>query len=272
DRSSHSTTSAAPQPTRVPPPTIYTTTTSTWPQIDHLTVLHLQLHSLLVYPLLQYTRPPHLLGRPTQETAIVTVNDNQGNDITPDNNRTTKLKHDGKSLNSAQAKLNMGGIIALGVFGGFTLLAITVTLIFIFVRRLINIILLHSDSGQLSLVFQLAQFRSTHNSTLATRFLSLHYLFNGPYAMGGYEVTADSEQPMMFRVCLSAVKTDQWLPPKKSHVGVFDVTCIRFFGSHCGSRLVSAQQKLMKNGCDFSIMSTCSSLDTCCALFQASPG
>ncbi|CAL1271555.1 unnamed protein product [Larinioides sclopetarius] len=27
--------------------------------------------------------------------------------------------------------------------------------------------------------------------------------FNGPYAMGGYEVTADSEQPMMFRVCSS---------------------------------------------------------------------
>ncbi|CAL1284980.1 unnamed protein product [Larinioides sclopetarius] len=48
--------------------------------------------------------------------------------------------------------------------------------------------------------------------------------------MGGYEVTADSEQPMMFRVCLSAIETDQWLPPKKSHVGVFDVTCIRSIG------------------------------------------
>ncbi|CAL1299713.1 unnamed protein product [Larinioides sclopetarius] len=45
--------------------------------------------------------------------------------------------------------------------------------------------------------------------------------------MGGYEVTADSEQPMMLKVCLAAVKTDQSLPPKKSHVGVFDVTCIR---------------------------------------------
>ncbi|CAL1296633.1 unnamed protein product [Larinioides sclopetarius] len=32
---------------------------------------------------------------------------------------------------------------------------------------------------------------------------------------------------MMFRVCLSAVKTGQWLPSKESHVGVFDVTCIR---------------------------------------------
>ncbi|CAL1261991.1 unnamed protein product [Larinioides sclopetarius] len=49
---------------------------------------------------------------------------------------------------------------------------------------------------------------------------------NGPYAMGGYEITAANEQPMMFRVCLSAVRTNQWLPPKKSHVGVFDVTCI----------------------------------------------
>ncbi|CAL1265305.1 unnamed protein product [Larinioides sclopetarius] len=51
---------------------------------------------------------------------------------------------------------------------------------------------------------------------------------NGPYAMGRYEVTADCEHPMMFRVCLSAVKNDQWLPPKMSHVGVFDVTCIRY--------------------------------------------
>ncbi|CAL1285059.1 unnamed protein product, partial [Larinioides sclopetarius] len=50
---------------------------------------------------------------------------------------------------------------------------------------------------------------------------------NGSYAMGGYEVTDDSEQPMMFKVCLSAVKADQSLPPKRSHVGVFDVTCIR---------------------------------------------
>ncbi|CAL1280440.1 unnamed protein product [Larinioides sclopetarius] len=49
------------------------------------------------------------------------------------------------------------------------------------------------------------------------------FLKNGPYAMGGYEVTADSEQPMMFTVCLSAVKSNQWLPPKKSHVGVFYV-------------------------------------------------
>ncbi|CAL1271235.1 unnamed protein product [Larinioides sclopetarius] len=32
--------------------------------------------------------------------------------------------------------------------------------------------------------------------------------------MGGYEVTADNKQPMMFRVCSSAVKTDQWVPPK----------------------------------------------------------
>ncbi|XP_055927672.1 CUB and sushi domain-containing protein 3-like isoform X2 [Argiope bruennichi] len=77
--------------------------------------------------------------KPTQETSIVTVNDNLGNDVTPYNNRNDKVKyghkHDGKSLNSAQAKLNMGGIIALGVFGGFILLAITVTLILIFVRR-----------------------------------------------------------------------------------------------------------------------------------------
>ncbi|CAL1267281.1 unnamed protein product [Larinioides sclopetarius] len=29
-------------------------------------------------------------------------------------------------------------------------------------------------------------------------------LFNGPYAMVGYEVTAESEQPMMFRICSSA--------------------------------------------------------------------
>ncbi|CAL1281725.1 unnamed protein product [Larinioides sclopetarius] len=56
-----------------------------------------------------------------------------------------------------------------------------------------------------------------------------HYVrgSNGPYAMGGYEATADSEQPMMFRVCLSSVRTNQWMPLKKSHVDVFDVTWIR---------------------------------------------
>ncbi|CAL1273927.1 unnamed protein product [Larinioides sclopetarius] len=32
---------------------------------------------------------------------------------------------------------------------------------------------------------------------------------------------------MIFRVSSSAVKTDQWLSPKKSNVGIFDVTCIR---------------------------------------------
>ncbi|KAG8188357.1 hypothetical protein JTE90_022557 [Oedothorax gibbosus] len=76
--------------------------------------------------------------RPTQDTPIVTVDDSHANNINPFN-RNDKIKyggkHDGKSLNSAQAKLNMGGIIALGVFGGFILLAITVTLILIFVRR-----------------------------------------------------------------------------------------------------------------------------------------
>ncbi|XP_035231715.1 CUB and sushi domain-containing protein 3-like isoform X2 [Stegodyphus dumicola] len=75
----------------------------------------------------------------TQDTPIITANDNQGNDnsIFQRNDKNVKYghKHDGKSLNSAQAKLNMGGIIALGVFGGFILLAITVTLILIFVRR-----------------------------------------------------------------------------------------------------------------------------------------
>ncbi|CAL1299070.1 unnamed protein product [Larinioides sclopetarius] len=45
--------------------------------------------------------------------------------------------------------------------------------------------------------------------------------------MGGYEVTADSEQPMMFRVCSSAVKSNQWPSSEKSHVGVFDITWIR---------------------------------------------
>ncbi|CAL1291616.1 unnamed protein product [Larinioides sclopetarius] len=49
---------------------------------------------------------------------------------------------------------------------------------------------------------------------------------NEHYSMGGYEVTADNEQPMMLRVCSSAVKTGQWEQPKKSLVGVFDVTCI----------------------------------------------
>ncbi|CAL1296520.1 unnamed protein product [Larinioides sclopetarius] len=45
--------------------------------------------------------------------------------------------------------------------------------------------------------------------------------------MGEYEVTAGSEQPMILRVCLSDVRTDQLLSPKRSDVGVFDVTCIR---------------------------------------------
>ncbi|GBM26179.1 Sushi, von Willebrand factor type A, EGF and pentraxin domain-containing protein 1 [Araneus ventricosus] len=192
--SSHSTTSIIPQPTRVPPPTIYTTTTSTWPisnitdkgfpswtpppleiipsedledsfnmleeassnrissyedaPINKIPDFHAsQKHPVSGTP---STPSPSIRNtptstsssfpfRPTQETPIVTVNDNQGNDITPYNNRNDKVKyghkHDGKSLNSAQAKLNMGGIIALGVFGGFILLAITVTLILIFVRR-----------------------------------------------------------------------------------------------------------------------------------------
>ncbi|CAL1285871.1 unnamed protein product [Larinioides sclopetarius] len=43
--------------------------------------------------------------------------------------------------------------------------------------------------------------------------------------MGGYEVTV--KLPMMFRVCSSAIRTDQWLPPKMSLVGVSDVKCIR---------------------------------------------
>ncbi|CAL1274120.1 unnamed protein product [Larinioides sclopetarius] len=58
---------------------------------------------------------------------------------------------------------------------------------------------------------------------------------NEPYAMGGYEVTADSEQPMMSSVCLLALKTDQSLPPKMSHVGVFDVTYIRSIGDVAGT-------------------------------------
>ncbi|CAL1262224.1 unnamed protein product [Larinioides sclopetarius] len=33
---------------------------------------------------------------------------------------------------------------------------------------------------------------------------------------------------MTLRVSSSAVKTNQWVPPKKSHVGVFDVTCISY--------------------------------------------
>ncbi|CAL1260975.1 unnamed protein product [Larinioides sclopetarius] len=61
---------------------------------------------------------------------------------------------------------------------------------------------------------------------------------NGPYAMSGYEVTADSEQPMKFRVCLSAVKINQWMPPKYSHVGVFDVTCIRIIAGQRSSEAV----------------------------------
>ncbi|XP_015908191.2 uncharacterized protein [Parasteatoda tepidariorum] len=69
----------------------------------------------------------------TPDIPMVLVKNNAGSDI----NKKVKYgnKFDGKSLNNAQAKLNMGGIIALGVFGGFILLAITVTLILIFVRR-----------------------------------------------------------------------------------------------------------------------------------------
>ncbi|CAL1301408.1 unnamed protein product [Larinioides sclopetarius] len=48
---------------------------------------------------------------------------------------------------------------------------------------------------------------------------------------------------MMFRFYLSAVKTDQWLPPKKSHVGVFDVTCIRSILTSANFRL----QEVNKN-------------------------
>lgn len=49
--------------------------------------------------------------KPTQDTPIVTVDDNHSNNVNPFN-RNDKVKygskHDGKSLNSAQAKLNMG--------------------------------------------------------------------------------------------------------------------------------------------------------------------
>ncbi|CAL1268394.1 unnamed protein product [Larinioides sclopetarius] len=38
--------------------------------------------------------------------------------------------------------------------------------------------------------------------------------------MSGFEVTDDSERPMMFKVSLSAEKIDQWLPPK-CHVSMY---------------------------------------------------
>ncbi|CAL1280307.1 unnamed protein product, partial [Larinioides sclopetarius] len=38
-------------------------------------------------------------------------------------------------------------------------------------------------------------------------------------------VRGDSVQAMMFRVSLSAIKTDQWLPQKSPMVRVFDVRC-----------------------------------------------
>lgn len=51
--------------------------------------------------------------KPTPDTPIVTVDDSHANNINPFN-RNDKIKyggkHDGKSLNSAQAKLNMGKI------------------------------------------------------------------------------------------------------------------------------------------------------------------
>ncbi|CAL1274969.1 unnamed protein product [Larinioides sclopetarius] len=49
---------------------------------------------------------------------------------------------------------------------------------------------------------------------------------NGSYAVGEFVVAADSEQPNMIHVCLSAVKTESRLPPKKSRVSEFDITCI----------------------------------------------
>ncbi|GIY59676.1 sushi, von Willebrand factor type A, EGF and pentraxin domain-containing protein 1 [Caerostris darwini] len=189
------TTSPTPQPTRVPPSTIYTTSTSTWPLSnitekgfpswtpppleiipaedldDSFNMLEEaasnriasyedapqnripDFHASQKNPINELPSTPSapvkntpastssaFPFRPTQDTPIVTVNDNPGNDLSGFN-RNEKVKyghgpkHDGKSLNSAQAKLNMGGIIALGVFGGFILLAITVTLILIFVRR-----------------------------------------------------------------------------------------------------------------------------------------
>ncbi|GFY45693.1 zona pellucida sperm-binding protein 3 receptor [Trichonephila inaurata madagascariensis] len=165
ETSAFSTASATPQPTRT---TTYTTSTSTWPLTnvtekgfpswtpppleiipaedleDTLNMLEeASSNRISSYedapgnkiPDFHHNQKP----RPTQETPIVTVNDNQGNDLNSFNNRNDKIKygqkHEGKSINNAQAKLNMGGIIALGVFGGFILLAITVTLILIFVRR-----------------------------------------------------------------------------------------------------------------------------------------
>ncbi|XP_054709070.1 uncharacterized protein LOC129218772 [Uloborus diversus] len=81
-------------------------------------------------------------AKPSPDTPVTTENESKGNEINNIFHRHNKgstvkygHKNEGKALNNAQAKLNMGGIIALGVFGGFILLAITVTLILIFVRR-----------------------------------------------------------------------------------------------------------------------------------------
>ncbi|CAL1283616.1 unnamed protein product [Larinioides sclopetarius] len=70
---------------------------------------------------------------------------------------------------------------------------------------------------------------------------------------------------MMFRICSSAVKTDQWVPPKKSHVGVFDVNCISssFFCEQlfCTTRRESSIELALdpysqSKGCECPIMHT----------------
>jgi hypothetical protein len=71
------------------------------------------------------TRKPTAKSRATRPNlSVVRTQDNEIND--------SLLKSNNKA---ATARLNMGGIIALGVFGGFVFLAAVITIVVIIVRR-----------------------------------------------------------------------------------------------------------------------------------------
>jgi len=65
---------------------------------------------------------------------IVTWNKDRDNEI-GDSSSSIKSNIKSATTKSATTKLNMGGIIALGVFGGFVFLAAIITIIIIIIRR-----------------------------------------------------------------------------------------------------------------------------------------
>lgn len=72
----------------------------------------------------------HLRPQTSQRPLVVRTQDNE----IPDSGSNIK-GYMGKPSKIAAARLNMGGIIALGIFGGFVFLAAVITIIVIIVRR-----------------------------------------------------------------------------------------------------------------------------------------